>query len=108
MLTDWPTVQAIMIARSVSEPRKYATSMAAASARTVLINKSGKRTVNDGPRRVAKICETRSLVDQLTPKSAVATCLRKMPSCTQYGWSTPRLRRMFSTCSALAILPARM
>jgi hypothetical protein len=30
-----------------------------------------------------------------------------MPSCTQYGWSTPRLRRMFSICSALAILPAR-
>jgi hypothetical protein len=73
----------------------------------VLINKRGKRTVNEGPRRVAKICDTRSLVDQLTPKSAVATCLRKMPSCTQYGWSTPRLRRMFSTCSALAILPAR-
>ena len=43
---------------------------------------SGTSTVSDGPSRVAKICETRSLVAQLTPKSAVAICFTKIQSCT--------------------------
>ena len=36
-------------------------------------------TVSEGPRRVAKICDTRSLVDQLAPKSAVRDLLEEDP-----------------------------
>ncbi len=67
---------------------------------------SGTSTVSDGPSRVSRMCDTRSFVLQLAPKSAVTICLMKMPSCTQYGWSTPSWRRMLSICSWLLILPA--
>jgi hypothetical protein len=43
---------------------------------------SGTSTVSDGPRRVAKIAETFSLVAQLAPKSPVAICLMKSQSWT--------------------------
>ena len=43
---------------------------------------SGTSTVSDGPRRVARMCETGSLVLHDAPKSAVTICLMKMPSCT--------------------------
>ena len=46
---------------------------------------SGTTTINDGPRRVTRMCDTRSFVLQLAPKSPVTICFRKMPSCTQYG-----------------------
>src|ERR1051326_1524932 len=74
---------------------------------SVLMRSSGTSTVSDGPSRVLKMSDTRSLVAQLAPKSAVAICLTKMPSCVGYDSSTPSWRRMFSICSGLEILPAR-
>ena len=82
MLTDCATVQATITARSVSEPRTYATSIAAAMETSVLTSSSGTSTVSDGPSRVAKMLETRSLVDQLAPKSPVRICWRKIQSWT--------------------------
>jgi len=38
--------------------------------------------MSEGPSRVAKMSATRSFVAQLAPKSALTTCLTKMPSCT--------------------------
>ena len=58
------------------------TSIPAAMPSSVLMKRSGTSTVSEGPRRVAKISETRSLVDQLAPKSAVSICLTKITSCT--------------------------
>src|ERR1051325_6382568 len=74
---------------------------------SVLMRSSGTSTVSDGPSRVLKMSDTRSLVAQLAPKSAVAICLTKMPSCVGYDSSTPSWRWMFSICSGLEILPAR-
>jgi hypothetical protein len=55
---------------------------------------------------VAKISETRSLVDQLAPKSTLRICLTKIQSCTHQGSSTPSWRRMLAIVSGLEILPA--
>ena len=51
-------------------------------ATSVLMISSGTSTVSDGPRRVAMMCDTVSLVLQLAPKLAVRTCLMKIHSCT--------------------------
>jgi hypothetical protein len=48
----------------------------------VLATSIGTSTVREGPSLVAKISDTGSLVAQLTPKSAVTTCLMKIQSCT--------------------------
>ena len=50
--------------------------------------------------------ETFSLVLHDAPKSPVSTCLMKIQSWTQTGWSTPSWRRMLSICSWFEILPA--
>ena len=65
-------VQPIITARSVSEPRTYATSIAAAMPSNVLIMSSGTSTVSDGPRRVAKICETTNAIDIRLAKPVIA------------------------------------
>src|SRR5436853_489181 len=72
MLSDCATVVPIMTVRSVRLPRTYATSMAAAMARSVLMMSIGTSTVREGPMRVARMLDTASLDAQLTPKSAVA------------------------------------
>ena len=46
----------------------------------VSITKSGTSTVSEGPSRVAKIADTFSLVDQLSPKSPVTICWMKIHS----------------------------
>ena len=85
MLIDCPTVQPIMMARSVSEPRRYATPIAIAIDNNVVIMSIGTSTVSEGPRRVAKIAETFSLVAQLAPKSPVTICVMNIHNCTWYG-----------------------
>ena len=72
----------IITARSVSEPRTYATASASAIEISVPMMSNGTSTVSEGPRRVPMMCETRSLVLQLAPKSPVRICLTKIPSCT--------------------------
>ena len=44
---------------------------------------SGTSTVSDAGSRVTRMLETRSFVLQDAPKSAVSTCLTKIPSWTQ-------------------------
>ena len=72
-------MQTIITARSVSEPRTYAT----ASARPIAISvdriSHGTSTVSDGPSRVAMMCDTGSLVLQLAPKSPVTHLLDEDP-----------------------------
>src|SRR5256885_745876 len=95
-----------MTARSVNEPRTYATASASPIEIRVERISHGISNVSDGPSRVAMMCDTASLVLQLAPKSAVTTCWMKIHSCTYHAWSTPSCLRMLAICSALEILPA--
>src|SRR5258708_3402779 len=82
-LTDIATVHTIMIERSVTVPRTYATMIAKRTASEVSMITTGIMMVRVGPTRVRRMCETSSLVDQLRPKSKVKTCFTKTQSCTQ-------------------------
>src|SRR5687768_4006985 len=73
-LIDIATVQMIMIERSVTVPRTYATMIAKSTASTVSITSTGIMMVSVGPTRVSRMRDTSSLVDQLRPKSKVKTC----------------------------------
>ena len=73
-LTDIATVQTILITRSVSVPRTYATMIEKTTARDVVMMSTGIMIVRVGPTRVSRMRETSSLVDQLRPKSKVNTC----------------------------------
>ena len=53
------------------------------TASSVSIISTGTSTVSDGPRRVARMRETSSLVDQLAPKSKVSDLLHEHPELYQ-------------------------
>src|SRR5512140_3407118 len=73
-LTDIAVVQMIMMVRSVKLPRTYATMIAKTTASEVVRISTGIMIVSVGPRRVSRMRDTSSLVDQLRPKSKVKTC----------------------------------
>jgi hypothetical protein len=106
MLTDMPTVQAIITLRSIHEPRTNASVSASAMPMPVSRTVRGSNTVSDGPSRLVMMPATGSPVAQELPKSKVAICLTNSHSCTGYGWSTPNCVRMLAICAASDIFPA--
>ena len=105
---DSITVVITMIARSVTEPRTYATAMAAMMPSTVSRIKMGIITVNVAGNRVAKMLLIASPVAQLLPQLKVKIDLTKIHSCTYQGSFKPSCWRMAWICSGVASKPPRI
>ena len=95
-------VHTIMTARSVNEPRTYATAMPATMPNTTSSNKIGIMTVSVAGSRDLKISSTGSRVAQLLPQSKVTTLVTNIQSCTGTGSFKPNSVRMDSICSGVA------